>query len=137
MGAPKRANNRAMARIKTMFESGLKLSTYDIVERAFMNERNAREYLRILHNEGAIHITAWRKSPKGPPIPVFSKGKFKDVARPKPMTHSEREKKRAKNPEYKMAQNARCRARRARNRTTPRVDPILSAFGATPQGARA
>lgn len=47
--------------------------------------RRVHELCRVMHAEGKIHITNWRKTERnGPPAPIYAWGEGEDAKRPKP-----------------------------------------------------
>ena len=47
--------------------------------------RRVHEFCRVMHAEGKIHITNWRKVERnGPPVPIYAWGEGEDAERPKP-----------------------------------------------------
>lgn len=54
-----RKYNHQMKKIKDLFSEKIELSSRDIANLCHMDKRNAIEYLRILHEDGDIHIGEW------------------------------------------------------------------------------
>ncbi|TDV04666.1 hypothetical protein [Paraburkholderia caballeronis] len=53
--------------------------------------RRAHEFARVMHADGKIHITGWRKTERnGPAAPIYAWGEGDDVPRPEPARVRER-----------------------------------------------
>jgi hypothetical protein len=127
-----RRQQPSYGRIRELFEAGERLSAHDVEARVFIDVRNAREYLKLLRQDGVIRIVAWRRdSPHGLPTPVFGLADGKrDTPRPKPMTGVEKSRKRRKDPDVRdgEARKKRCARDIERLSKNPPKDPILAAL---------
>ena len=74
-----RALHPTMGRLRKLFEAGERLSSFDAEARLFIDARNAREYLKILHAEKFIYIHSWvRPGNRGKWTPVYALKRDKD-----------------------------------------------------------
>lgn len=115
--------NPTMQKLKAKFHSGAQLTFHDVEARCFIDARNAREYLKLLHTSEEIRVISWRRdSPQGPWVAVYVWGPGEDAIKPHIQTTAERKRKR------RLAQEVRERedARRRSKRTMKSVESIKS-----------
>lgn len=56
-----------------------------LADRTGVSYRRVGEFLKVMHGEGRIHITGWRKTERnGPPFPIYAWGEGDDIRKPKP-----------------------------------------------------
>lgn len=97
----RRAIHPTRERIAKELQKGAPLSKYDIEARCFVSTRNANNYLKLMHEAGEIHISAYHQiSGHGTPTRYWSYGFGEDVKKPRRKTQSQKAKAyRARHPE--------------------------------------
>jgi predicted ArsR family transcriptional regulator len=131
-----RSMHPTMARLRALFDEGLLLSQHDVSARLYVDPRNAREYLKILHGDEVIRIGEWRRdSPHGKPTPVFVKRQPGEMDAPKPtaQTVAQAKAKSRKSTaqceaEARVKRIARAAARFRREGGVRVADPLMAAF---------
>lgn len=93
-----RKHNKTMDKIRELFESEIDVSYQDIAERCHIDLRNAREYTKILHGNGDIHICGYLPYS----IPIFRNGTGIDAKKP-----SRRQRECARVKDYRVRRNAK------------------------------
>lgn len=88
-------------RIANELKKGTPLSKYDIEARCFVSTRNANNYLKLMHEAGEIHISAYHQiSGHGTPTRYWSYGFGEDAKKPRRKSQSQKAKAyRARHPE--------------------------------------
>lgn len=125
-----------MTKLRAMFEAGERLSAHDIEARLFIDIRNAREYLKILHGEeGVIRVCDHRRdTPHGPATPIYVKKLSpdeNDEKSPARMTPAELRRRVRSDPERWEAELRKARIARARKRFLKdgvKVDALTAAL---------
>lgn len=126
-----------MARIRALFAQGLRLSQHDIDARVFIATRNAREYLKLLHQLGEIYVCDYRRDGMtGPATPIYAlrtDPEQQDAPRPVPLSKAELQRRRREKTEAR-AKDARAkRVKRAAEKFSRKggilpTDPVLATF---------
>ena len=113
-----RALQPAMAKLRAMFEAGDRLTAHDVEARLFIDVRNAREYLMILHrDERSIRICDYRRdTPHGRATPIYESGSDPDAPRPN-----------RPDPEKRRHAMRKARERDRLARDGVRLDPLMAA----------
>lgn len=102
------------------------LTAYDLELRCYLDVRNVREYLKLMHQARAIHIASWRRdAPRGPWVPVYCYGEGKDAVKPDRRTLAEL----AKQHRQKEGVKEREAARKRSQRTMIKLDNSSSIVG--------
>ncbi len=82
---PREKNSPAMQRILALLARKSDLSASDMSREAFvgLTTLSCGGYVKALRARGLVHVSGWRKTPKGFVTPLFSLGKRADLPRPK------------------------------------------------------
>ncbi|MEI7430221.1 MAG: hypothetical protein WCL27_07165 [Betaproteobacteria bacterium] len=85
MITPCEKNSPAMQRILALLSKKSDMSASDISEEAFVGITTLAcgGYLKALRAKRLVHVSGWRKTPKGFVTPLFSRGDHLDLPRPK------------------------------------------------------
>lgn len=85
MNVPSCISSPAMQRILVLLARKADMSASDISQEAFvgMTTLACGGYLRALRARQLVHVSGWRKTPKGFVTPLFSLGDHPDLPRPK------------------------------------------------------
>lgn len=107
--------NPIMVKVKRELQkSPTPLTAFDLELLVFVDIRNVREYLKILHTGKEIHISGWRREiSHGPWIPAYSWGQNEDAPKPARRTATESSRKHRTKEGVKEREAARKKARRA------------------------
>jgi len=107
----------ALARIER-FQLALRrqdCTAQELADAVFLHPRYAVQYIRYLHDQGRIHICEYRLVRmifKLCAHPVYAWGPGADAPPPKRLTHAERSRIRRKDPEFRLREAAKQRAKR-------------------------
>jgi predicted ArsR family transcriptional regulator len=85
MTTPCETNSPAMQRILVLLSKKSDMSASDISQEAFVGITTLAcgGYLKALRSRRLVHVSGWRKTPKGFVTPLFSQGDHLDLPRPK------------------------------------------------------
>lgn len=116
-----------MQRLRLEFMTGARLTFHDVEARCFISARNGREYLKLLHSEGEIHICDWRRdSPQGPWVPVYLYGgNDNEPLKPNVTSNAERRKRWRQNEGVKEKEAALKRGKR-RMKSVESIQSVVS-----------
>lgn len=107
--------SNARPRIIAKMLKGGKYSKYDLASYVPCTPHTAQRLLKALHENGQIYIAGWASIYKTK-IPEYSWGKRKDEPKPKPVNDAKRMREIRKDPEYRLNELMKKRAKRARER---------------------
>lgn len=66
-------------------------SAKDLIDVTGFSRETMVRHLRIMHEQGALHVDSWERAPDGRQwCPVYALGHLDDVPKPKPLTKQER-----------------------------------------------
>ena len=106
--------------LKALRESSRPLSGYDLELRCFLDVRNVRMYLKLMHSQRKVHIRDWRRdAPRGPWVPLYCYGKGTDKVKPDRRTNAEVQRQRRQQEEVKEKEAAYKRSKRVVKRIQP------------------
>jgi hypothetical protein len=91
---------RTRERIANQLKTGGRLTKYDLEAKCFVSVRNVNHYLKLMHEAREIYISGYvRLHTVGAATKLWSYGKRKDAAPPRPMTAVEKTRRRRQDPE--------------------------------------
>ena len=113
--------------LKAIRESSRPLSGYDLELRCFLDVRNVRVYLKLMHSQRKVHIRDWRRdAPRGPWVPLYCYGaNDNEPSKPHVLTLAERRKRWRQNEGVKEKEAARKRSKR-RMKSVESVSSVVS-----------
>ena len=124
-----------MGKLRKLFEAGNRLSAFDAEARLFVDARNAREYLKILHAEKFIYIHSWlRPGNHGKWTPIYPLKRDeddRDVKSPAALKEAEISRRFRPKPEKWEHEIKQARIRRAGRKYVEQVvqlDPLMAAL---------